>query len=158
MPLTVVLFVPGYTLSSCTIIPEVLRGDFRDRDAENAPAGTGPEKGRGSPPGSRRYRRPEADEVPFGVEDHRDQSHARDLGDGPRDRPAQFLHPRDRGFDILDLHEIKDRLVQLPLVQPAGAERPGFDRAGGDVVVLHRRDSHGIGGRFCRFYLPAEES
>lgn len=53
---TVVLFMPGYTLSSRTMIPEGLHGNFRDRVAENAPggrirAGGGTKNGLWSPAG-----------------------------------------------------------------------------------------------------------
>jgi hypothetical protein len=42
VPLIVVLFMPGYTLSSRAGIPGILHGNFRYRDAENAPAGAQP--------------------------------------------------------------------------------------------------------------------
>ena len=112
----VTLFMPGYTLSYNTGIRAVLRGDFRDREAENAPGGSG------GPPGSLLFRHQKAEQVPFGIEDHRGVPDAGDGGLGHQDCAAKTRHLCKHGVDILHVHEIQDRFGQLPLVQPTGVQ------------------------------------
>ncbi len=91
MPRIVTLFIPGYTLSYDSGTQTVLNRYFRDRDAENAPAGSGLKGGRPPPP-SRLFRHQKADHVSFGVEDHCCVSYAGDDGLRHHDLPAEILH------------------------------------------------------------------
>ena len=71
--------------------------------------------------------------------------------------PAQILHLSEYLVEVLDQHEVFDRLGHLPLVHPAHVQRAFFCRPGADVLVLQRCCTCRVNEGFCRFDLPPEE-